>query len=117
MKWNVYLFLVLAVPEAVSSHTKTRSISAVQSIPSLAPRCLRGSLVPYKSERASDEKDGDRVAGFCSHQLGVPVTQVPDPGLGLKPYLGLLEESSLVRTGGQEICFKHDTRLPICTFW
>ena len=42
--------LLLAVPEAVSSHTKTRSRSAVQSILSLAPRCPRGSLVPYKSE-------------------------------------------------------------------
>ena len=42
--------LLLAVPEAVSSHTKTRSRSAVQSIPSLAPRCPRGSLVPYQSE-------------------------------------------------------------------
>ena len=42
--------LLLVVPEAVSSHTKTRSRSAVQSIPGLAPRCPRGSLVPYKSE-------------------------------------------------------------------
>ena len=42
--------LLLAVPEAVLSHTKTRSRSAVQSILSLAPRCPRGSLVPYKSE-------------------------------------------------------------------
>ena len=47
--------LLLTVPEAVSSHTKARSRSAVQSINfeqdlSLAPRCPRGSLVPYKSE-------------------------------------------------------------------
>ena len=42
--------LLLAVPEAVLSHTKTRSKSAVQSILSLAPRHSRRSLVPYKSE-------------------------------------------------------------------
>ena len=42
--------LLLAVPEAVSLNTKPRSRSAVQSILSLAPRCPRGSLVPYKSE-------------------------------------------------------------------
>ena len=42
--------LLLAVPEAVSSHTKARSRSAVQSILCVAPRCPRGSLVPYKSE-------------------------------------------------------------------
>jgi hypothetical protein len=43
-------FLLLAVPEAVSSHTKGRSRSAVQSILCLAPRCPRGSLIPYKSK-------------------------------------------------------------------
>ena len=42
--------LLLAVPEAVSSHTKTRSRSAVQSTFCVAPRCPKGSLVPYKSE-------------------------------------------------------------------
>ena len=42
--------LLLAVPEAVSSHTKVRSRSAVQSILCVAPRYPRGSLVPYKSE-------------------------------------------------------------------
>ena len=42
--------LLLAVPEAVSSHTKIRSRSAVQSIFCVAPRCPRGKLVPYKSE-------------------------------------------------------------------
>ena len=42
--------LLLAVPEAVSSDTKMRSISAVQSIFCVAPCCPRGSLVPYKSE-------------------------------------------------------------------
>ena len=46
----IFSVLLLAVPEAVSSHTKTRSRSAVQSILSLAPRCPRGSLVPYKSD-------------------------------------------------------------------
>ena len=43
--------LLLAVPEAVSSHTKTRSRSAVQSIFCVTPRCSRGKLVPYKSEK------------------------------------------------------------------
>ena len=43
--------LLLAVPEAVSSHKITRSRSAVQSILYVAPRCPRGSLVPYKSEK------------------------------------------------------------------
>ena len=47
--------LLLTVPEAVSSHTKARSSSAVQSSNfeqnlCLAPRCPRGSLVPYNSE-------------------------------------------------------------------
>ena len=47
--------LLLTVPEAVLSHTKARSRSAVQSINfeqnlCLAPRCPRGSLVPYNSE-------------------------------------------------------------------
>ena len=45
--------LLLTVPEAVWFHTKARSRSAVQSISfeqnlCLAPRCPRGSLVPYK---------------------------------------------------------------------
>ena len=43
--------LLLAVLEAVSSHTKTRRRSAVQSILCVAPRCCRGSLVPYKTEK------------------------------------------------------------------
>ena len=47
--------LLLTVPEAVLSHTKARSRSAVQSINfeknlCLAPRCPRGSLVPYNSK-------------------------------------------------------------------
>ena len=42
--------LLLTVPEAVLSHTKTRSRSAVQSIFCVAPWCPRGRLVPYKSE-------------------------------------------------------------------
>ena len=47
--------LLLTVPEAVLSHTKARSRSAVQSINfeqnlCLAPLCPRGSLVPYNSE-------------------------------------------------------------------
>ena len=42
--------LLLAVLEAVSSHTKTRSRSAVQSIFCITPCCPRGNLVPYKSE-------------------------------------------------------------------
>ena len=46
----LFSVLLLPVTEVVSSHTETRSRSAVQSILSLAPRCLRGSLVPYKSE-------------------------------------------------------------------
>ena len=46
----IFSVLLLAVPEAVSSHAKTRSRSAVQSILSLAPRYTRGSLVPYQSE-------------------------------------------------------------------
>ena len=46
----LFSVFLLAVPEAVLSHTETRSRSAVQSIPSLAPRCPRGSLVPYQSE-------------------------------------------------------------------
>ena len=46
----LFSVLLLAVPEAVLSHSKIRRRSAVQSIPSLAPRCPRGSLVPYQSE-------------------------------------------------------------------
>ena len=42
--------LLLSVPEAVLSHTKMRSRSAVQSIPTLAPRCPIGNLVPYQRE-------------------------------------------------------------------
>ena len=45
----LFFFWLLTVLEVVSSHTK-RSISAVQSILILAPRCPRGSLVPHKSE-------------------------------------------------------------------
>ena len=51
---NIHSFpfstLLLAVPEAVLSHTKTRSRSAVQPIFCVAPCCTRGSLVPYKSD-------------------------------------------------------------------
>ena len=43
-------FELLAVPEAVLSHIELRSRSAVQSILCVAPRCPRGSLVPYKGE-------------------------------------------------------------------
>ena len=43
-------FKLLAVPYAVSSHTKARSRSANQFQLFTAPRCPRGSLVPYKSE-------------------------------------------------------------------
>ena len=46
----VFSVLLLAVPEAVSSHIKARSRSAVQSILRLAPCCPIGSLVPYKSD-------------------------------------------------------------------
>ena len=42
--------LLFAVPEAVSSHSKVRSRSAVQFILCVAPRCPRGSLFPYKSK-------------------------------------------------------------------
>ena len=43
--------LLLAVPEAALSHTKTRNKSAVQSIFCVAPPCpSRGSLIPYKSK-------------------------------------------------------------------
>ena len=47
--------LLVTVPEAVSSHTKARSRSAVQSINfeqnlCVAPRCPIGSLVPYNSK-------------------------------------------------------------------
>ena len=47
--------LLLTVPETVSPHTKARSRSAIQSTNfkqnlCLAPRCPRGSLVPYNSE-------------------------------------------------------------------
>ena len=38
------------VPEAISTQNKGRSRSAVQSILFVAPRCPRGSLVPYKSK-------------------------------------------------------------------
>ena len=41
--------LLLAIPEAVLSHTKARSISAVQFIPYVAPCCPRINLVPYKT--------------------------------------------------------------------
>ena len=41
---------LLTVPEAVSSQNEGRSKSAVQSNFCVAPCCLRGSLVPYKSE-------------------------------------------------------------------
>ena len=63
--------LLLAVPEAVSSHTKVRSRSAVQSILSLAPRCPRGSLVPYKSKEHQ----------FC----GAFLTERTVCGMGLAP--------------------------------
>ena len=53
--------LLLTVLEAVLSYTKARSKSAVQSINfeknlCLAPRCPRGSLVPYNSEEQSSFK-------------------------------------------------------------
>ena len=73
--------LLLAVPEAVSSHTKTRSRSAVQSIPSLAPRCPRGSLVPYQSEEHQ----------FCGALLtertvcGMPPPPPTEPGSHTNP--------------------------------
>ena len=51
MECNVYFFdLLLTVPEAVLSHAKIRSRSAVKSNLSLSPCCPRGSLVRYKSE-------------------------------------------------------------------
>ena len=43
--------ILLAVPAAISSQTKVRSKSAVQSILCVAPHCPRGSPVPYKSEK------------------------------------------------------------------
>ena len=43
--------LLLTLLEAVLSHTKTRSRSAVQSTFCVAPHCPTGSLVPYKSEK------------------------------------------------------------------
>ena len=49
----IFSVFLLAAPEAVSSHSKTRSRSAVRSILSLAPHCPRGSLVPYKKWGAS----------------------------------------------------------------
>ena len=43
--------LLLAVPEAVSSHTKNEEQrKAVQFIFCVAPRCSRGSLIPYQNE-------------------------------------------------------------------
>ena len=42
--------LLLTVSEAVLFHTKMRSRSAVQSLFCVAPCCLRGSLVSYKSQ-------------------------------------------------------------------
>ena len=54
--------LLLVVPEAVSSHTKTRSRSPVQSILSLAPCCpreasvLRGS--PYGKKKCVRDVSG-----------------------------------------------------------
>ena len=42
--------LLLAIPEAVPSHTKAQSRSAVQSLLCVAPRCPRGSLVALKSK-------------------------------------------------------------------
>ena len=41
---------LLTVPEAVSSHNEGRSKSAVKSNFCVAPRCPRGSLVPYISK-------------------------------------------------------------------
>ena len=45
-----FSMLLLAVPDAVSSHKKTSSKSALQSIFCVIPHCPRGSLIPYKSE-------------------------------------------------------------------
>ena len=57
--------LLLAVPEAVSSHTKARSRSPVHFIPCVAPRCPRGSLVPYESE----EQISFAVHSLCCSSL------------------------------------------------
>ena len=57
--------LLLAVPEAFSSHTKTRSRSSVQYIFCVAPCCPRGSLVPYKNE----EQISCAVHSLCCSSL------------------------------------------------
>ena len=49
MEWNVF-YQFCSLLSQRQSHTQTRSRSAVQSILSLAPRCPRGSLVPYESD-------------------------------------------------------------------
>ena len=45
-----FSMLLLAFPDAVSSHKKTSSKSAVQTIFCVIPHRPRGSLIPYKSE-------------------------------------------------------------------
>ena len=48
--FSPFFILLLAVPEAVLSHIKVRSRSALLSNLCVAPCCPRGSLIPYKSE-------------------------------------------------------------------
>ena len=63
--------LLLAVPDAFSSHRKVRSRSAVHSVLSFSPRCSRGSLVPYKSEEHQPSPDMEFVTNFTrSHFMG-----------------------------------------------
>ena len=73
----LFSVLLLAVPEAASSHTKMRSRSAVQSIPSLAPRCPRGSLVPYQSEEHQFCKALLTERTVCG--MGTSVNCLPGP--------------------------------------
>ena len=61
-KFSVWL---LAVPEAVLSHTTARSRPALQSILYVAPRCPRGSLVPYQNE----EQISCAVHSLCCSSL------------------------------------------------
>ena len=57
--------MLLPVPEAVLSHNERRSRSAVQSILCVAPRCPRGSLVPYINE----EQISCSVQSLCCSAL------------------------------------------------
>ena len=61
---SIYSVLLLAVPEAVSSHSKRRR-STVQYIFWVAPQCPRGSLVPYESK----EKINCAVYSVCCSSL------------------------------------------------